>query len=144
MNGIFQIVQICACCAACCSLEGLIPTLSHEGGDTPAYAAHLSSFSQGNIPLRLYIRKVCLHPDRQDSYYSIDLQSETVTGLQIMQTVPCKEEVVGLNDEGADLAMSAKQPMRCSKPLSRVRGQLSFMASSAPVTADFTSLACKC
>ena len=50
---------------------------------------------------------------------------------------------MGVNDEGADLAMSPKQPMRCSKPLSRKQGRLSFAASSAPVTADFTNLACK-
>ena len=51
---------------------------------------------------------------------------------------------MGDKGEIANLAMSAKQPMRCSKPLSRVRGRLSFAASNAPVTADFTSLACKC
>ena len=39
-----------------------------------------------------------------------------------MQTVPCKEEVVGLNDEGADLAMSAKQPMALLKAAQQSEG----------------------
>ena len=66
-----------------------------------------------------------------------------VPGLQMVQTVLCRGEVVEVDGEGADLAISAKQPIRCSKPLSRVRGRLFFAASNAPVTAAFTSLACK-
>jgi len=42
------------------------------------------------------------------------------------------------------LAMSARQPMRCSNPLCRLRGRASFTADNAFVTADFTSLACAC
>ena len=59
-------------------------------------------------------------------------------GVQRSQTV----HRYASEGNAANLEMSARQLMRCSKPLCRLSGRASFTACSAFVTADFRSLAC--